>query len=53
MKTIIVVENINNLGKTIKEYDEIVFGMNSEINYNNAKFCDEFEKIVNEIVMQI
>lgn len=46
---IIVVEDIEKLEKTIEYYDEIVSRMKTGINSNNAKFCIEFEKIVNEI----
>lgn len=46
---IIVVEDIEKLEKTIECYDGIVAGMKTGISSNNAKFCGEFEKIVNEI----
>lgn len=49
MGTIIVVEDTNMLGETIKKYDEIVAGMAMGLNSNNAIFCDKFEKIVNTL----
>ncbi len=50
MRTIIVVEDIERLGETIERYDEIINGMGKGISSNNAKFCAEFERIVEEIV---
>ena len=46
MRTIILVEDINELGETIKNYDEIVAGMNHSMNSNNEKFCEGIENIV-------
>lgn len=46
MGTIIVVEDLERLADTIKEYDEIVHGMDSGLKSNNKKFNQEFEKIV-------
>ena len=43
---IIVVEDVEKLGKTIEKYDEIVGGTRNGLESNNQKFCDEFEKIV-------
>ena len=47
MGTIIVVENIDELGKTIMNYDSITTGMQGGLNSNNAFFNQELEKIVN------
>ena len=47
---IIVVENVSKLGDTIEQYDDIVAGMKNGMTSNNAVFCAEFEKIVNELV---
>ena len=47
MGTIIVVEDIDKLEETIKNYDEIVTSMPAELKSNNAKFNEEFEKLVN------
>ena len=44
--SIIVVEGIEGLGETIKNYDQMVKEMNSEIRSNNERFCFDFEKIV-------
>ena len=46
MGTIIVVDDIEKLGEVIDKYDELIGGMGSGIKSNNAKFCDELEKIV-------
>ena len=46
MGTIIVVEDINNLGETIKNYDESVSRMGKGLSSNNARFNAELEKIV-------
>lgn len=50
MGNIVVVEDLNSLGQVIKQYDEIVCSMKNKHKSNNAKFNEEFEKIVNEIV---
>ena len=47
MGTIVVVEDLDNLGETIVNYDEISGGMGTGLNSNNAKFNTELEKIVN------
>jgi len=47
MGAIIVVEDIDKLEETIKNYDEIVTSMPAELKSNNAKFNEEFEKLVN------
>ena len=47
---IIVVEQIDELGKTLEQYDEIVERMTGGLTSNNEKFCNEFEKIVQELV---
>lgn len=46
---IIVVEDINILGDVLKNYVDIVKHMAVGQNSNNAKFNEEFEKIVNDI----
>ncbi len=43
---IIVVEDVTKLADTIKQYDEIVNGMQNGLKSNNEKFCEEFGKIV-------
>lgn len=50
MGTIIAVENIGMLGETIGKYEEIVSVMNSGVNSNNTIFCEQFERIVEELV---
>lgn len=47
---IIVVEDIDKLGETIAKYDDIVAAMPVEMKSNNAKFCEEFEKIVDDMI---
>ena len=46
MGTIYVVEDMEKLGETIKNYDEIIGGMGTGLNSNNAKFNAELRKIV-------
>lgn len=46
MGTIIVVEDVEKLGETIEKYDELIGRMDSGIKSNNAKFCNELEKMV-------
>lgn len=50
MGTIIPVENINELKDIILSYDNIVETMGHGMNSNNEKFCNEFEKIVINII---
>ena len=47
---IIVVEDVNKLGDTIEQYDDIVAGMKNGMASNNEKFCAEFEKIVDTLI---
>lgn len=49
MKTIIVVEDLDKLSDTIKNYDDIITNMNGKLNSNNARFNSELEKIVNKM----
>lgn len=49
MGTIYVVEDIDKLGETIKNYDEIIGGMGTGLKSNNEKFNAELEKIVDEM----
>lgn len=49
---IIVVEDIDKLGGVITNYDQIVSGMTAGLLSNNKKFCDEFEKIINELMVE-
>lgn len=49
MGTIYVVEDIDKLGETIKDYDEIARGMGTGLKSNNIKFNAELEKIVDEM----
>lgn len=46
---IIVVENVTDLSETIKKYNLLVEGMPSSMKCNNAKFCEEFTKIVKSL----
>ena len=50
MGTIIPVEDISDLGKIIKNYDEIVADMGHGMSSNNEKFCKELENIVDGIM---
>ena len=49
MGTICVVEDVEKLGETIKNYNEIVNGMENGIKSNNAEFNEEFKNIVDEL----
>ena len=49
MGTIIPVEDISDLGKIIKNYDEIVANMGHGMSSNNEKFCEELEELVDNI----
>jgi UDP-N-acetylglucosamine transferase subunit ALG13 len=46
MGTIIPAEDINTLGDVITNYDQIVAGMGHSMSINNAKFNEEFERLV-------
>lgn len=46
---LIVVEEVKDLEKTILNYENIISSMPVEMKSNNAKFCSEFEKIVNNM----
>ena len=48
--TIIVVDEMDKLGETITNYDEIVGGMKSGLKSNNTKFCEKLEKIVGRLL---
>lgn len=50
MKNIILVENEDELGKVINDYDSIVSSMDAGSNSNNAKFVEAFEKNIQELV---
>lgn len=50
MGTIILVEDISNLGEIITNYDKIVARMGHGMNSNNKKFCNELEKIVCDLL---
>lgn len=47
---IIVVEDVDKLCETINKYDDIVAAMSAEMKSNNAKLCEELEKIVNDMM---
>lgn len=49
MGTIIPVEDVDELGKIITNYDEIVDGMRHGMSSNNEKFCKRLENIVKEM----
>jgi UDP-N-acetylglucosamine transferase subunit ALG13 len=52
MGTIISVADVNDLGKTILNYDNVVSGMKQGTNSNNAKFNANLEKIVDELMTE-
>lgn len=47
---IIVVEDVDRLEEMIDKYEGTIKCMTAEIKSNNAKFCSEFQSIVNELV---
>lgn len=49
MGTIIMVDDVDKLEEVIEKYDDIVANMDCKMNSNNARFNDEFEKIVNDV----
>lgn len=49
MGTIIVVEDVDNLADTINNYESYVNCIGAEIKSNNARFNEDFEKIVDEL----
>lgn len=49
MSTIINIENIERLEKTIKKYDEIIKNMNHTMGTNNLMFNKSFQEIVDEL----
>jgi len=49
MGTIIVVDDMDTLGRTIKQYEEIVAGMENGLKTNNRRFNEELSKIVDEM----
>lgn len=46
MRTIVVIEDVEKLGDVLEKYEEFIDDMGSGMASNNAKFCDELEKIV-------
>lgn len=47
---IIVVEDIENLAEVLKNYEDLCKNLNRSSISNNAKFNEEFEKIVDELM---
>lgn len=50
MGTIIPVEDVNELGSVITEYDQIVEGMSHAMKSNNLVFCEKLKEIVDELL---
>ena len=48
-KNIIVVEDIETLEDVLGRYDELTASMPTGLKSNNLKFCNEFEKIVQDL----
>lgn len=51
MGTILVVDDIETLEDIIIRYEEIVKTMPTGMNSNNTKFCDNFEKIIDQLML--
>ena len=49
---IIVVEDVTQLDDLLVNYDQVVASMPSEMKSNNAKFCEAFGMLVQEIVQK-
>ncbi len=49
-RNIVVVENIQNLGEILENYDVITESMKQGLNSNNERFCHEFEKIIDGLL---
>lgn len=49
MGSIIVVDDMDKLGETIRNYDEIITEMKNGLKSNNGRFNNSLEKIVNEM----
>lgn len=49
-RNILVVEFINELGELIKNYDDLIEGLPTEMRSNNLKFCNELKEIIEEIM---
>ena len=47
--TIIVIDDIDKLGETITNYDEIIRGMKNSIKSNNESFNKRLDEIVKEM----
>ena len=50
MKTIIPIDDIEQLGRVITEYDQIVESIGHGINSNNSMFCKKLKKITDELL---
>ena len=50
MKSIVLVEDINELGNTIINYENIVEKLEHSLSSNNEKFCDNLERIVKKMI---
>ena len=50
MGTIILVDNIEELGETITNYDQIITNMKHGISSNNKKFCQNLGEIVTRLM---
>ena len=49
-KSIIAVDDVQQLQNIIENYSELVSDLKEEVTSNNEWFCDEFTKIVNELI---
>lgn len=47
---IIVIKDIDKLANVLENYDQVVRRMSSKVESNNAVFCMEFSKLVNELM---
>ena len=49
-RNIIVIEDVETLADTVTNYEKIALTMRSDLNSNNAVFCDAFSGIVEDLV---
>lgn len=47
---IIVIEDVENLERTLERYDEIIRSLKNEIKSNNTNFCANLNRIVSELM---
>lgn len=49
-RNIIIIEEVDKLEQIILNYDSIVKAMTTTMRSNNVKFCDDFEKVIDNLM---